>query len=73
MAHRRIVREKPRGFTFKAVQYVSLTQIESRMRSSKAGNPEYFASLLDQGMMPLDVMKEQLRTFSEQILREVGN
>ena len=36
-------------------------------------NPEYFASLLDQGMLPLDVMKEQLRTFSEQILREVGN
>jgi hypothetical protein len=65
--------EKPRGFTFKAVQYVSLTQIVSRMRSSKAGNPEYFASLLDQGMLPLDVMKEQLRTFSEQILRVVGN
>jgi alkanesulfonate monooxygenase SsuD/methylene tetrahydromethanopterin reductase-like flavin-dependent oxidoreductase (luciferase family) len=34
----------------------------------EAGNPEYFAWLSDQGMLPLDVVKQQLRTFGEQVL-----
>ena len=34
----------------------------------EAGNPEYFAWLSDQGMLPLEVVKQQLRTFGEEVL-----
>ena len=34
----------------------------------EAGNPEYFAWLSDQGMLPLEEVKKQLRTFGEQVL-----
>jgi hypothetical protein len=34
----------------------------------EAGNPEYFAWLSDQGMLPLEEVKRQLRIFGEQIL-----
>jgi hypothetical protein len=34
----------------------------------EAGNPEYFAWLSDQGMLPLDVVKQQLRMFGEEVL-----
>ena len=37
-------------------------------RLVEAGNPEYFAVLSDQGMLPIDVVKKQLRIFGEQIL-----
>jgi alkanesulfonate monooxygenase SsuD/methylene tetrahydromethanopterin reductase-like flavin-dependent oxidoreductase (luciferase family) len=34
----------------------------------EAGNPEYFAWLSDQGLLPLEVVKKQLRIFGEQVL-----
>jgi hypothetical protein len=34
----------------------------------EAGNPEYFAWLSDQGMLPLEEVKRQIRMFGEQIL-----
>lgn len=34
----------------------------------EAANPEYFCWNFDQGMIPMDVMKEQLRTFGEKIM-----
>src|SRR5882724_7740988 len=34
----------------------------------EAVNPEYFAWLSDQGMLPIDVVKQQLRIFGEQVL-----
>ncbi len=34
----------------------------------EAGNPEYFAWLFDQGLLPMKVLKEQLRTFGEKIM-----
>jgi len=37
-------------------------------RLVEAGNPEYFAWLSDQGMLPIDVVKQQLRIFGEQVL-----
>jgi alkanesulfonate monooxygenase SsuD/methylene tetrahydromethanopterin reductase-like flavin-dependent oxidoreductase (luciferase family) len=37
-------------------------------RLVEAGNPEYLAWLSDQGMLPIDVVKQQLRTFGEKIL-----
>ena len=36
---------------------------------SSAGNPEYFAWLSDQGMLPIEEVKRQLRIFGEQILQ----
>ena len=35
----------------------------------EAGNPEYFAWLSDQGMLPIEEVKRQLRIFGEQILQ----
>ena len=34
----------------------------------EAANPEYFCWNFDQGMIPMDVMKDQLRTFGEKIM-----
>ena len=34
----------------------------------EAANPEYFAWLSDQGMLPLEVVKKQLRKFGEEIM-----
>jgi alkanesulfonate monooxygenase SsuD/methylene tetrahydromethanopterin reductase-like flavin-dependent oxidoreductase (luciferase family) len=34
----------------------------------EAANPEYFCWNFDQGMIPMDVMKEQLRMFGEKIM-----
>jgi hypothetical protein len=35
---------------------------------AEAANPEYCTWLSDQGMLPLDVVKKQLRTFGQQVL-----
>ncbi|MBL6752206.1 MAG: LLM class flavin-dependent oxidoreductase [Nevskia sp.] len=35
----------------------------------EVGNPEYFAWLSDQGMLPLEVVKQQLRFFGEKIMK----
>jgi alkanesulfonate monooxygenase SsuD/methylene tetrahydromethanopterin reductase-like flavin-dependent oxidoreductase (luciferase family) len=37
-------------------------------RLVECANPEYFAWLGDQGMLPLEVVKKQLRTFGEEVL-----
>jgi hypothetical protein len=34
----------------------------------EAANPEYFAWLSDQGMLPLEVVKQQIRTFGKEIM-----
>jgi hypothetical protein len=47
----------------------SVSEVRKGMdRLVEAGNPEYFAWLSDQGMLPLDVVKQQLRIFGEQVL-----
>jgi alkanesulfonate monooxygenase SsuD/methylene tetrahydromethanopterin reductase-like flavin-dependent oxidoreductase (luciferase family) len=47
----------------------SVSEVRKGMdRLVEAGNPEYLAWLSDQGMLPLDVVKQQLRIFGEQVL-----
>lgn len=56
----------------KKAQYVmagSVSDVRRGMdRLMEDGNPEYVAWLGDQGLLPLEVAKQQLRTFGEKIL-----
>lgn len=47
----------------------SVTEVRKGMDALvEAGNPEYLAWLSDQGMLPLEEVKRQLRIFGEQVL-----